>query len=61
MILAGVIAAKNKLFVLHLNVLSNNNIIYPSIGRYLFVNPVNIYTLNCRNVVIEKSKNQKSK
>ena len=36
LILAGIIAAKRKPFVLHLNVI----IIYPSIERYLFVNPV---------------------
>ena len=38
MILVGIIAAKSKLFVVHLNVLSYNNC--PSIGRYLFLNPV---------------------
>ena len=38
MILVGIIAAKSKPFVVHLNVLSYNNC--PSIGRYLFVNPV---------------------
>ena len=35
---SGIIAAKSKPFVVHLNVLSYNNC--PSIGRYLFVNPV---------------------
>ena len=38
MILVGIIAAKSKPFVVHLNVLNYNNC--PSIGRYLFVNPV---------------------
>ena len=38
MILVGIIAAKSKPFVVHLNVLSYNNC--SSIGRYLFVNPV---------------------
>ena len=34
----GIIAAKSKPFVVHLNVLNYNNC--PSIGRYLFLNPV---------------------
>ena len=38
LILVAIIAAKSKPFVVHLNVLSYNNC--PSIGRYLFVNPV---------------------
>ena len=38
MILVGIIAAKSKPFVVHLNVLNYNNC--PSIGRYLFLNPV---------------------
>ena len=40
MILVGIIAAKSKPFVVHLNVLNYNNC--PSIGRYLFLNPVRI-------------------
>ena len=58
MILVGIIAAKSKPFVVHLNVLNYNNC--PSIGRYLFLNPVKssqsshpvqmvyIYIYNCR-------------
>ena len=38
LILVGIIAAKSKPFVVHLNVLNYNNC--PSIGRYLFLNPV---------------------
>ena len=56
MILVGIIAAKSKPFVVHLNVLSYNNC--PSIGRYLFVNPVRyiyiyiyIHTLWCKNQI----------
>ena len=58
MILVAIIAAKSKPFVVHLNVLSYNNC--PSIGRYLFVNPVRyiyiyiyiyIHTLWCKNQI----------
>ena len=56
MILVGIIAAKSKPFVVHMNVLSYNNC--PSIGRYLFVNPVRyiyiyiyIHTLWCKNQI----------
>ena len=45
MILVGIIAAKSKPFVVHLNVLSYNNC--PSIGRYLFLNPVRYIYIYC--------------
>ena len=41
MILFGIIAAKGMHFVVHLNVIRYNNYC-PSIGGYLFVNPVKI-------------------
>jgi len=53
LILAGIIAAKSKPFVLHLNVLSYNNC--PSFGRYLFVNPVRYIFIYLSSYVLTQS------